>query len=275
MTLRESNMEQIVIYQQNMCCNYSNKKTSTLKGLESIIKANQPDIVFLSEVSKDICVHLSEMDDYDIVQPIIDISEHDKAACVLLINNKTVENKNDDATRSKEREVIQLKKKRYIESTLSVCGINLECFFAYVQQAYPSIYPKYNDKKRKPYKYTEEEVKYIISDNQDNIEAKAEMLFGTYLFCDENKSKFAFVGGDLNTDLNDVDAKCSGIFKHLYDEMIDTVIDVDKGKPTWNKKCLDYALVSNTLDEKYVCVTEYIPDTGSDHKGLLTTIKTR
>ena len=119
-------MEQIVIYQQNMCCNYSNKKTSTLKGLESIIKANQPDIVFLSEVSKDICVHLSEMDDYDIVQPIIDISEHDKAACVLLINNKTVENKNDDATRSKEREVIQLKKKRYIESTLSVCGINFE-----------------------------------------------------------------------------------------------------------------------------------------------------
>jgi len=268
-------MEQLVIYQQNMCGYYNNKKTDALNGLEIIIKNNQPDIVFLSEVSKDICISLSKMDDYDIIQPIIDIAECDKAACILLINNKTVKNQNEDATRSKECDIIQLKKKRYIEATLYVYDIKLECFFAYIQQAYPSIYPKYNDNKRKPYKYTESEVKNIISDNQNNIEAKAEMLFGAYMFFTKNKDKYTFVGGDLNTDLKNESGKCKKIFGQLYNEMTDTLTEKHKGEPTWQGGRLDYALVSTLLSKKYTCATEYVYNTGSDHKGLLTTIKVR
>lgn len=54
------------------------------------------------------------------------------------------------------------------------------------------------------------------------------------------------------------------IFRIIYNEMCDT----DTHEPTWQNKCLDYALVSRSL-LSCNCKTERI-ETSSDHIALLT-----
>lgn len=265
-------MGQIVIYQQNMCgCDIQNREKA-LEGMLYVLNHKKPDIIFLSEVAKDICPSLNEIEGYTIIQPVEDITKGDTAACLLLINDKTVEIENEVPKKSKERNAVQLKKKRYVEARLRLQGVRLDCFFAYVQQCYPSIYTKYSVGKRQPHKYSESEVKSIISDNQNNIEAKAEMLFGAYMFWNDNRCNYTFIGGDLNTDLSNKNGRCKNIFSQLYNEMVDTIIEKHVGEPTWSGERLDYALISKALDKEYTCTTEYIYDTGSDHKGLLTTM---
>ena len=270
MNLKEKDMEKIVVYQQNMCGCDIEKRKKALKGMLTVLKDKKPDIIFLSEVAKDICPSLCEIEGYAIIQPVIDIAKGDTAACLLMINVHTVKCENEEPQRSKKRNIVQLKMKRYIEAGLRVRGLYLDCFFAYIQQCSPNIYTKYSEGKRRPYKYLEPEVKSIISDNQNNVEAKAEMLFGAYMFWTENRSNYTFVGGDLNTDLSNKNGRCKKIFEQLYNEMVDTIAEKHKGESTWNGERLDYALISHNLDKEYACTTEYVSDTGSDHKGLLT-----
>lgn len=242
-------MMEIKIYQQNMCGNDKNKNLlSVLNGLKEVIKREKPDAIFLSEVSHSLYQDIKNDKEYKeykykIVQPVKDIAKNDTAACLLLVKKRYAP---DEA---KKRRHIFMKKKRYIETTLQIGNFQMECFFAYVQQCSPTSNLKQNKK---------------------NIEAKAEMLFGAYLFLLENEGKNIFVGGDLNTDLDDPEAKCKGVFKLLYNEMEDTLSDEIKDKETHNGKRLDYALVSKSVN----CTTTYIErkETGSDHKGLLSTI---
>jgi len=241
-------MRQIVIYQQNMC-GYNKdrdaknvglhiREKNALIGLLKVWINKKPDVVFLSEVSRNLYDEINTIEGYRLIQPQVGIVKSDMAACLLAIKNECYFDR-------KARQSIFVNK-RYIEITLGIDEFQLECFFAYVPQAYDNT--------------------------EESISRKRNMIEGISNFLKENDNKPLLIAGDLNTDVNDVNAKCKEEFCEILNYTIDTVIDKDKGKPTWNGKCLDYALISKAVNEKYVCVTEYISDTGSDHKGLLTTI---
>ena len=245
---------ELKIYQQNMC-GYSengNKKNGelneregrSLDGLLEILKTN-PDVIFLSEVSKNLYSNIKNrkvLDGYTLKFPAGGLYGDYTTACILAIKDV-----NKYKFESKKRNSIILNK-RYIEGTLSTekSNINIECFFAYVPQTYDGM--------------------------QKRIHEKRNMLEGIADFLNENENEFLLIAGDLNTDIKDNNAKCRKEFQEILDCTIDTVVDENKGKPTWNNKCLDYALVSNSLEDK--CYTQYVSkkETGSDHKGLLTTI---
>jgi len=261
------------IYQQNMCgYSISGNKTSgelnerecnALNGLMKIVKEETPNVIFLSEVSHNLYKKIISEEvftGYEIKQPSGGIDEDDTTACLVIL-------KKEHQYECKERNSIFLNK-RYIEGTLKInYSFELECFFAYVPQC--DICVK-EDILLKP------QVRKKVIYYQDRVEQKAEMLFGAYLFWLENKDKNVFIGGDLNTDLGDEEARCKSIFEQLYNEMEDTLSDKVENIKTWKKemfdkeKCLDYALVSKSVN----CTTMYIKRevTGSDHKGLLSTI---
>lgn len=247
----ETNMGQIVIYQQNMC-GYNKDRDSksvglhireknALIGLLKVLLNKKPDVVFMSEVSKNLYEEINTIEGYRLIQPQVGIAKYDTAACLLAIKNKYHYDK-------KTRESI-IVNKRYIEGTLSIDELQLECFFAYVPQAYDNT--------------------------KESISRKRNMIEGISNFLKENVNKPLLIAGDLNTDVNDLNGKCKEEFCEILNYTIDTVIDKDKGKPTWNGKCLDYALVSKALKKKYMCITEYISDNGSDHKGLFTIIASK
>ena len=238
---------QIKILQLNMCGNEQkdkelDKKQTNLNNrvvfLISQINEKKPQIVFLSEVSCDILKNVeSKILNYDIIKPINGLKGDYKAASIILLRKEK-----NVSFLNRERKGISCDM-RYIEGTLVYKQVNFEVFFAYVPQA----------------------------KGNERLEQKAEMLFGMYLFWNENRNKFTFVGGDLNTDLTDDKGKCKAIFQPLYDEMYDTVVEEDK--TTWDKKRLDYALISKPLKDTYTCKTIYIEKNDNfDHRGLLTTI---
>jgi len=241
-------MGQVVIYQQNMCGYNKDKDTkniglhirekNALIGLLEVWINKKPDVVFLSEVSKNLFDEINTIEGYSLIQPPGRIAKSDTAVCLIAI-------KNEYYFERKTRQSI-IVNKRYIEVTLGIDEFQIECFFAYVPQAYDNT--------------------------AESINRRRNMIEGICDFLKENHDKPLLIAGDLNTDINDINAKCKKEFYEILNYTMDTVTDKDKGKPTWNGKCLDYALVSNALNKKYMCVTEYIPDTGSDHKGLLTTI---
>ena len=239
-------MEQLVIYQQNMCGynkDISGKKRelhirekNALIGLMKVWISEKPDVIFLSEVSNHLHNKINTIKGYRFIEPVGKISENDTAACLLAIKNEYQYNE-------KERCTI-LVNKRYVEGTLKIGDFRLECFFAYVPQAYDNT--------------------------NESIFRKRNMLDGIKDFLSENKNELLIIAGDLNTDINDENAKCKTEFCEILNFTVDTVADESKKESTWNGKRLDYALISSNLGKEYTCTTEYVSDTGSDHKGLLT-----
>ncbi|MBE7052118.1 MAG: endonuclease/exonuclease/phosphatase family protein [Ruminococcaceae bacterium] len=149
-----------------------------------------------------------------------------------------------------KRDIVS-QKERYYDGTIAFenSDIRLNVFLAYVQQC-ASWYGL-----------------------QKKIAKKAEMISKACYFVDEHKGENVFIGGDMNTDLNDPKARCGELFRCLKSRLIDTAVDNSgNAQSTWKGKYrLDYALVSKNISEK--CSTEYINVDEKDHVALLTTIK--
>lgn len=116
---------------------------------------------------------------------------------------------------------------------------------------------------------------HVPPDTFYNRENRSDLLLAAYCFWRDHKRKYAFFGGDFNSE---IERKTTfwPLFKKLYDATNDTEPNKEKTyKHTdgrWFRE--DYALASKSLASR--CRTEPPIDTtqyGTDHKALLTTIK--
>ncbi len=237
----------ITILQQNIS-QYNNRVRELINVLLNISK--KPQILLFSEFcyskhENEIIKRLEE-EKYTIVMPLEYNVYRDKdnpCSCMMAL-------KDGISFKSRKRNGISLSG-RYIEGELEFENkISMEILFMYAPQTYIC------DKK-----LLRKDIIYF----QDRVEQKAEMLFATYCFWNEYKDKNAFIGGDFNTEINGT-TRCENIFKATYNDANDT----DIHEPTWKDKCIDYALVSDSLNN-YGCKTTRLKLT-SDHIALLTEI---
>lgn len=98
----------------------------------------------------------------------------------------------------------------------------------------------------------------------DRVEDKRKMLKDIKKFVKININESVFIGGDMNSDIDNNSTSCIEEFTELYNLLIDT--DIYKN-PTWRKKRLDYALISKNEN---ISAETYSFETNSDHKGLET-----
>lgn len=239
----------MIIIQQNI-----NKNNNCIKELMDTLLTKDPDIIFFIEFcyanhEKEILKRLEN--GYQIFLPW-GFEDKDKknsninAACMLAV-------KKEYTFEQKQRASV-CQKYRYIEGSIIKRDSKerIECFFAYVQQLF--IERKYN--------YSNNDIDRYLR----LAEKKANMLFEIYRFSEENKEKEFFIGGDLNTDIEENNSQMISIFKTLYDNIVDTY-----KYETWSNKHLDYALISKVLNKEYTCRTTPIK-TNSDHLALCTEI---
>lgn len=165
------------------------------------------------------------------------ISAKWNACCVIAWNSKTL------SFMQAERTMI-IQKCRYIEGVITdrLTNTSFPCFFGYVQQCYDG-----GDRK---------------------IKNKANMLTAIIQFKKEHANRPFFIGGDLNTDISSPHAKCRELMEVILDNATNTYVGV-----TWNSEQLDYAIISNCLNDKCCCKTTPIKETGSDHIALCTEIR--
>lgn len=231
------------IVQQNVEGNSKKTKEDIKEIIDKLLdKNNPPDVILFSEFcyykhEEAIIKRLEDLG-YKIILPVAFQDRYKSnpnicAACMMAVKNEIV-------FEQRERKVISLDL-RYIEGTLKYQGEELEIFFVYAPQT--------------------------LSKANDRIECKAEMVFGAYQFLIKNKDRDALICGDFNIDLNNDNNGTSmkNIFKEFYSEAVDT--DINKDKPTWGYKRLDYALASEKL--RGICKTTHL-ETESDHCALVT-----
>lgn len=220
----------IKIVQQNIW-----KENQKVGKLMDVLLAKEPQILLFSEFCyskhKENLVNQLEIENYQIIMPYAYKEDRDRnkyCTCMMAV-------KEGIKFFPRTRKYITLDL-RYIEGKLDLGdGEILEILYVYVPQTYRN--------------------------SKDRVEKKAEMLFATYCFWNEYKDKNVFIGGDFNTEINGT-TSCENIFRATYDEANDT----DTHEPTWGDKCLDYALVSNSL---VGCKTTRLKTT-SDHIALIT-----
>lgn len=238
----------IKILQQNT--DYRNNNDD-ISGFIDILLEKNPHILLLSEIGskprRDIILNHLKDAGYSIIMPKeYNESTDGKSYCICMLAIRQNEFKFEEREWERGRhepipgkEILTL---RYIAGTLihSESGKEIKIYFTHI----PS----------KPLEY------------------KAHMLFNAYCFWNKNKNKYAFIGGDFNTETETGRTTMEGIFRPLYKESRDTT----NHEPTWRNKegkwdkCLDYALVSESL---WACgCSTTIIETSSDHKALLTEI---
>lgn len=225
----------IKILQQNIC-----KDNKQVKELMDVLIIEEPQVFLFSEFGyskhKKNIVERLENKKYEVIMPYEYKMNRDKnkpCACMMAV-------KEGIKFIPRNREYITLNL-RYIEGELDFGnGIVIDILFIYAPQTFLGF--------------------------KERVEQKAEMLFATYCFWNEYKDKNAFIGGDFNTEINGT-TRCENIFKATYSNANDT----DTHEPTWKDKCLDYALVSNSL-VGYGCKTTRLKTT-SDHIALLTEVE--
>lgn len=234
---------ELVIVQQNVCGRKIYEGNWSIQDYEELLKEvkgkNSPDIIFLTEF------YYQQM--YDVTQNILEgyefikpsgFSEDDLkqealyAACLLAIRKDTV-------TKEEQFELINMLDLRYICVDLNIQNEKiLRTLLLYVPQT------------------------YIAS--KDRIKKKEKMLSSTSNFVSENCNNLLFVGGDMNSDIDGKTTTCINVFEEIYKKLIDTD---SKKRATWNGKRLDYALVSEIMQNS----VKTIPiETKSDHNGLST-----
>lgn len=235
-----------MILQQNIS-QYNNR----VKELMNVLVSQKPQILLFSEFCyskhENEIINRLEGEKYSIVMPLeynINRDKDNPCSCMMAL-------KDGITFKSRKRNAITLSG-RYIEGELEFENkISMEILFIYAPQTY--ICEKE--------KFLRKDIIYY----QDRVEQKAEMLFATYCFWNEYKHKNVFIGGDFNTETNGT-TRGENIFKATYNNMNDT----DTHEPTWKDKCLDYALVSDSL-LRNGCKTTRLK-TSSDHIALLTEI---
>lgn len=240
-------MALLSIMQQNI-----NRNNTDITQMMDMIMSYQPHLIFFSEFCekthrKTIIEHINS--EYSIVYPKSYNEKKDNAAqiCILAIKKdiglKFISRPRNGITTSL----------RYVEGILKLSdskSINL--FLTHIPQTYVP--------KEERFRY--EDVLYY----QERVEYKAELLFAEYCFLNEHFNENLFIGGDMNTEING-NTRLETVFSEVYNNLIDT--DMEKEKPTWKGKRLDYALVSNSVKK---CTTCRI-NTTSDHVGLLSEIE--
>lgn len=222
----------IKIVQQNIC-----KENQRVDGLMDVLLAKEPQILLFSEFCyskhEENMVKRLKNNNYQIIMPYAYKENRDRnkyCTCMMAVKEGI-----EFSPRIRKCITLNL---RYIEGNLDLGdGVILEILYVYAPQTY--------------------------CNSKDRVEQKAEMLFGTYCFWNEYKDENVFIGGDFNTEINGT-TRCENIFRATYDETNDT----DTHEPTWRDKCLDYALVSDSL---VGCKTTRL-ETTSDHIALLTEI---
>lgn len=246
------------IAQQNIC----SKNDEIVELIDALLyenkkeECNEPHILYFSEFcynkhSQNIVKRLEE-NDYQIFYPLaFDIKRHlnFSGICILAVKKDGY----IDSFKQRERKDIALNL-RYIEGRLELSnGECIEMFFTYVPQTYV---PEKS--------FSKSEVNYY----QDRVDKKANMLFNAYSFWQEYKNSQAFLGGDINIDIdNFAYYRLGWLFKKIYDETFDSE---PKHQPTWGTRRLDYALVTKSLDDSKTLII----NTTSDHKALMTSIIT-
>ena len=231
-------------------------------------KPEKPDIMLFTEfgyaLQKNTIISMLEKDGFEVILP----KEYDRtntktyAACMMAIK---ADQFSFEYNPNHRIHIPESKRDRYIEGTLTLreSQKTMEIFLIYVQQAY--VKSSVNKPKES---YSYEELQRIIEEklnkHSELLEEKAKMLIAARDFCKENSQKAAFLGGDLNTALNGT-TSMEPLLELLYEDFVDS--DLDRDKPTWKNKRLDYALVSKAL--KDLCRTTHLP-TISDHCALVT-----
>lgn len=235
------------IIQQNI-----DRSNTNINKMISTILSYQPHLIFFSEFNEKI--HRKTIverinSEYIIIYPKSYNEKMDKSSqiCILAIKKNVglkfiPQSRNGITTRL-----------RYIEGILKLSdskSINL--FLTHIPQTYVP----------KKEKFSYSDVCYY----QERVEYKAELLFAEYCFLNEHFNENLFIGGDMNTEING-NTRLETIFNEVYTKLIDS--DIEKNKPTWKDKRLDYALVSNSVKK---CTTARI-NTTSDHICLLSEIE--
>lgn len=234
---------ELVIVQQNVCGRDIYEGNWSIQDYEELLKEvkgeNLPDIIFLTEFYYQQMYDVTQniLEGYEFIKPS-SFSEDDMkkeglyATCLLAIRKNKV-------TKEKQIKLRNMLDLRYICVDLNIKNEKiLKALLLYVPQTYNAP----------PYR----------------IEQKRKMLSSTRDFVSENCNALLFVGGDMNSDIDGKTTTCINVFEEIYMKLIDTDC---KKRATWNGKRLDYAFVSEIMQNS----VKTIPiETKSDHIGLRT-----
>lgn len=234
----------IKILQQNI-----DRNNNRVKELMDVLLNEKPQILFFSELHyskhENEIIKRLEREKYSLVMPFeysINCDKDSPCSCMMAMEEGI-------NFKQRKRDGIVLSG-RYIEGQFDFPNeLLMETLFIHAPQTYVC----------KKEQFSRKDVIYY----QDRVEQKAEMLFAIYHFWNEYKNNNVFIAGDFNTEING-STRCENIFKAIYDDANDT----EEHKLSWGNKCLDYALVSDSLIA-CECKTTRLKTT-SDHDALLT-----
>lgn len=242
MPIKEQKDAELVIVQQNVRGRAIHDGVWSIQGYKELIKevkGESPDIIFLTEFYYQQMYGVTQeiLEGYEFIKPI-GLSEDDEkkeglyAACILAIKRTKV-------TKDNQFELENMLTYRYICVDLGIEDkIIIKTLLMYVPQTC----------KAKEYR----------------VEQKRKMLCSASKYVAKNCDNLLFVGGDMNSDIDEKTTTCIDVFEQIYKKMIDTDCEKDA---TWKEKRLDYALVSRIMQGS---VTTIPIKTKSDHKGLKT-----